>query len=58
MGAQIFRHSTAASLLRAGVGLENIRGVLRHESVRTTAIYAKVAPSLLELVVQPWPEVA
>jgi site-specific recombinase XerD len=43
-------------MLRADVGLEHIAEVLRHRSIETTGIYAKVDSHLLEQVAQPWPE--
>jgi site-specific recombinase XerD len=55
-GAHVFRHTAACQMLRQGVGLEGIADVLRHRSVETTAIYAKVDIQLLEQVAQPWPE--
>lgn len=57
-GAHVFRHTAACWMLRADVGLEGIAQVLRHRSIDTTAIYAKVDLHLLEEVAQPWPEVA
>jgi site-specific recombinase XerD len=42
-------------MLRQGVGLERIAEVLRHRSVETTGIYAKVDLELLRQVTQPWP---
>ncbi|MFN0096075.1 MAG: tyrosine-type recombinase/integrase [Dehalococcoidia bacterium] len=56
-GAHIFRHTAACQLLREGVSLEGIAEVLRHRSVETTGLYAKVDVALLETVAQPWPEV-
>jgi len=56
-GAHVFRHTAACHLLRQGVSLEGIAEVLRHRSVETTGIYAKVDVALLETVAQPWPEV-
>jgi site-specific recombinase XerD len=55
-GAHIFRHTAACQMLRQGVDLEGIAGVLRHRSIETTSIYAKVDRYLLEQVAQPWPE--
>jgi integrase/recombinase XerD len=52
----VFRHTAACQMLRQGVDLEDIAGVLRHRSVETTALYAKVDTRLLEQVAQPWPE--
>jgi site-specific recombinase XerD len=43
-------------MLRQDVGLEGIADVLRHRSIETTALYAKVDLHLLEYVAQPWPE--
>lgn len=57
-GAHIFRHTAACQMLRADVRLEDIAAVLRHQSVETTAIYAKVDFDLLRQAAQPWPEEA
>jgi site-specific recombinase XerD len=57
-GSHVFRHTAACQMLRQGVGLEEISQVLRHRSVSTTGIYAKVDQELLAQVTQPWPEVA
>lgn len=54
-GAHVFRHSAACQLLRQGVPLEGIATVLRHRSIETTGLYAKVDQTLLAAVVQPWP---
>jgi site-specific recombinase XerD len=42
-------------MLRAGAGLTEVGQVLRHRSVGTTAIYAKVDRSSLRGLAQPWP---
>jgi integrase len=55
-GAHVFRHTAACQMLRQGVDLEGIADVLRHRSVGTTGIYAKVDQVLLGQVAQPWPE--
>jgi len=55
-GAHVFRHTAACQMLRQDVGLEGIADVLRHRSIETTALYAKVDLHLLEQVAQPWPE--
>lgn len=53
--ARLFRHSKATNLLRTGASLETVATLLRHRSVETTTLYARVnAPMLLE-VAQPWP---
>jgi site-specific recombinase XerD len=55
--AHLLRHSVATSLLRQGASLQEIATVLRHRSIRTTQIYAKVDVSTLDQIAQPWPEV-
>jgi site-specific recombinase XerD len=57
-GAHVFRHSTATTMLRQGVSLPSIGSLLRHASIETTALYAKVDTPLLHSVVRAWPEVA
>lgn len=54
-GAHQFRHALACQMLRHGASLVEIGGVLRHESVHTTAIYAKVDFAALAPLAQPWP---
>jgi integrase/recombinase XerD len=54
-GTHVLRHSLATRLLREGAALDTIGAVLRHRSVDTTAIYAKVDVDLLRQVAQPWP---
>jgi site-specific recombinase XerD len=55
--AHILRHSVASSMLRHGASLQQIAALLRHRSVQTTEIYAKVDIAALRQVTQPWPEV-
>ncbi len=55
-GSHVFRHTAACQMLRQGVNLEGIAEVLRHRSVETTGIYAKVDLELLGQIAQPWPE--
>jgi site-specific recombinase XerD len=55
-GAHLLRHSAATTMLRAGASLDAVSTVLRHESLNTTAHYAKVDVDLLQSVTQPWPE--
>jgi integrase/recombinase XerD len=51
----ILRHTLASRLLRAGAPLKEIADVLRHRSVDTSAIYAKVDARRLAAVALPWP---
>jgi site-specific recombinase XerD len=55
--AHLLRHSVATSMLREGASLQDIARVLRHSSIETTQIYAKVDISALRQIAQPWPEV-
>ena len=43
--------------LREGVSLAAIGALLRHASIETTTLYAKVDVDLLREVAMPWPEV-
>jgi integrase/recombinase XerD len=54
--AHLLRHSVATSLLRQGASLEEISTLLRHRSIRTTQIYAKVDVAALHQIAQSWPE--
>lgn len=55
--AHVLRHSVATSMLRQGVSLQDIAAILRHRSIETTEIYAKVDTTVLRQIAQPWPEV-
>ena len=55
-GAHRLRHTAATRMLRAGCSLAEIGQVLRHEQLRTTAIYAKVDYAALRPLALPWPE--
>lgn len=54
--AHVLRHSAATSMLRHGASLQDIAAVLRHCSITTTQIYAKVDVIALRQIAQPWPE--
>jgi site-specific recombinase XerD len=56
--AHLLRHSLASSMLRQGASLQDIAAVLRHRSVETTQIYAKVDVTALMHIAQPWVEVS
>jgi integrase/recombinase XerD len=53
--AHRLRHTAAIELLRAGAPLQEIGELLRHRSVLTTAIYAKVDRDRLRELARPWP---
>jgi site-specific recombinase XerD len=55
--AHLLRHSVATSMLRQGASLQDIAALLRHCSIETTQIYAKVDIAALRQIAQPWPEV-
>lgn len=54
-GAHMLRHSAATGMLRAGATMESIAAILRHRSVETTNLYARVDVGMLGEVAQPWP---
>jgi integrase/recombinase XerD len=54
-GANLIRHTTATTMLRAGATLDEIGTILRHKSPDTTAHYAKVDVATLRQITQPWP---
>lgn len=54
-GVHILRHSVASRLLRTGAPMKDIADVLRHRSLDTAAIYAKVDLTTLAAVALPWP---
>ena len=56
--AHLLRHSVATSMLRHGASLQDIATLLRHQSIDTTQIYAKVDVLALRQIAQPWPEVS
>ena len=55
VNAHRLRHTAATEMLRAGAGLAEIGQVLRHASVLTTSIYAKVDRTALRALALPWP---
>jgi site-specific recombinase XerD len=55
VSAHALRHTLASELLRRGAGLPEIGQVLRHQSLETTAIYAKVDRAALSRLALPWP---
>lgn len=54
-GVHILRHSVASRLLHTGAPMKDIADVLRHRSLDTSAVYAKVDLTKLAAVALPWP---
>jgi site-specific recombinase XerD len=55
-GAHLLRHTLATECLRKGATLSEVGRILRHESIATTAIYAKVDFVRLRWLAMPWPD--
>lgn len=55
VAAHRLRHALASDLLRAGASMTDVGQVLRHRSLESTAIYAKVDLERLRLAAAPWP---
>ena len=55
VNAHVLRHTAATEMLRAGASLIEVGQVLRHRSLATTAIYAKVDREPLRELARPWP---
>jgi len=55
-GTRILRHTAATRMLRHGASIKEVADVLRHRSLDTTAIYAKVDLPRLAAVAIPWPK--
>ena len=55
IGAHRLRHTAATEMLRAGASLSEVGQVLRHATVGTTAVYAKVDFIALRPLAPAWP---
>jgi integrase/recombinase XerD len=55
VGAHRLRHTVACGMVAAGVPLVEIAQVLRHHSLQSTAVYARVDLDQLRLLAAPWP---
>lgn len=55
MHAHRLRHTAATAMLAAGSPLPEVGQVLRHRSMLSTAIYAKVDRNALGVLARPWP---
>jgi site-specific recombinase XerD len=58
VNAHRLRHTAATEMLRAGASLLEVGQVLRHASVLSTALYAKVDRDRLRGLALPWPGAA
>lgn len=56
VSAHRLRHTAATQMLRQGGTLPEISQLLRHRSLGTTAIYAKVDRTALRALALPWPK--
>ncbi|HMI25316.1 MAG TPA: site-specific integrase, partial [Streptosporangiaceae bacterium] len=54
-GSHRFRHALATEMLRAGASLPEVGQVLRHRSLLSTSVYAKVDQEALRPLARPWP---
>jgi integrase/recombinase XerD len=54
-GSHRLRHTAGTQMLQAGASLPEVAQVLRHRTVATTAIYAKVDHLALREIAMPWP---
>jgi len=55
VGSHRLRHTLACEMVAADVPLQRIGQVLRHASLQSTAIYARVDVEQLRLLAAPWP---
>ena len=53
--AHLLRHTMASRLLAGGSSLKEVADVLRHRSLETTQIYAKLDSRNLSTIALPWP---
>ncbi|MDR6504122.1 site-specific recombinase XerD [Burkholderia ambifaria] len=53
--AHLLRHAAATNMLRQGASFKGIADVLGHQSLQSTAIYAKLDLPALSRIAMPWP---
>jgi site-specific recombinase XerD len=53
--AHLLRHAAATTMLTRGTSFKNIADVLGHQSLQSTAIYAKLDLPALSRIAMPWP---
>lgn len=56
VGSHRLRHTTGCEMVQAGVAIVQVSQVLRHRSLQSTAIYARVNVEQLRQLARPWPE--
>lgn len=54
-GAHLLRHTAATQMVNKGATFKDVADVLGHQSLQTTAIYAKLDLARLAEVALPWP---
>lgn len=57
-GGHILRHTVATHLIQQGQSIKEVADFLRHRSIDTTGIYAKVNLPMLREAALPWPKEA
>ena len=55
MGAHTFRRTAASQMVNRGASFKDVADVLGHQSLETTALYAKLDLETLAPVALPWP---
>jgi len=55
VGSHRLRHTVACEMVSAGVPIVQVGQVLRHRSLQSTAIYARVDVEQLRRLAAPWP---
>ena len=53
--AHLLRHAAATTMLTGGTSFKNIADVLGHQSLQSTALYAKLDLPSLSRIAMPWP---
>jgi site-specific recombinase XerD len=56
-GTHILRRTAATRMMRGGASVKEVADVLRHRSIDTTVLYARMELHALAEVAMPWPEV-
>ncbi len=55
-GSHLLRHSLATHMINNGSSMDEVREILRHNDLQSTAIYAKVDFKRLRTITLPWPK--